>query len=272
MKLMMASAAILALITTAAVAQTTTTSPPASGQTSAAATAQPPAGIKFVEQETSNQWLATDLIGASVYGPNDKSIGEIDDLLTSEDGKISAALIGVGGFLGIGEKKVAISFEAIKKGRDQNGKVHLTVAATEDQLKNAPTFKYLKDTRTSTTSGTSNRPAASNSTTSTTTTTTTTTPPASSTQVASTQANVVTLSAEDQTKFKQWVTQEKKASVAVPSGTTVAVGSVLPADVTLYEIPSSAGITSITKYRYTVIDNRTVLVDPSDRKIVYVVS
>lgn len=278
MKTVLAAIAGLALLSGPVLAQTATT-PPASGtapSTGAAASATPPADMKFVQEQANNQWLADDLIGTSVYGPGDKSIGEIDDLLLTEDGKITAAVVGVGGFLGIGEKKVAIGFESIHKSRAANGDVRLTVSATADQLKAAPEFKALKDTRSSarTTTNTATGTTASTTTTTTTrpTTTTTTTAPATGSQTASTQPAAVNISTDDQNKLKQWVAQEKRTSVAVPAGTTVAVGSVLPQNVTVYEIPASAGLPTLTRYRYAVIDNKTVLIDPADRKIVYVVS
>ncbi|MGX0877075.1 sporulation protein YlmC with PRC-barrel domain [Roseovarius sp. MBR-154] len=56
---------------------------------------------------------AEDLQGLSVYGTGDESIGEISDLVVNDNGEISQVIIGVGGFLGIGEKSVAIPFEEI---------------------------------------------------------------------------------------------------------------------------------------------------------------
>src|SRR5437899_737541 len=59
-------------------------------------------------------WRASKLVGLSVYNDNNESIGAINDLLTEKDGKIKAVVIGVGGFLGIGEHLVAIPFEKVK--------------------------------------------------------------------------------------------------------------------------------------------------------------
>jgi sporulation protein YlmC with PRC-barrel domain len=50
----------------------------------------------------------------SVYDPQDNKIGEIMDVLVARDGKVTALIIGVGGFLGIGEKDVAVPFNAVQ--------------------------------------------------------------------------------------------------------------------------------------------------------------
>lgn len=70
----------------------------------------------FVTVPPSGAWRATDLDGKDVYGAEGESIGEITDVLVSEDGKVMAVLVGVGGFLGIGEKDVAVSMAALEFG------------------------------------------------------------------------------------------------------------------------------------------------------------
>lgn len=58
-------------------------------------------------------WRSTKLIGVPIFGPDKVSIGKIDDLLLGHDGKIASIVVGVGGFLGIGEKDVAVPFDAV---------------------------------------------------------------------------------------------------------------------------------------------------------------
>ena len=79
-----------------------------------------------------------------------------------------------------------------------------------------------------------------------------------------------TLPAADVTKLKDWITMQKVASVAAPSGFTVSVGATLPMTITLHEIPASAGITAVGTNQFAVVGDQMVLVDPSTRKIVYV--
>ena len=59
-------------------------------------------------------WRASKIVGLSVYNDNNESLGSINDLLTDKNGNIKAAVIGVGGFLGVGEHLVAVPFEKIK--------------------------------------------------------------------------------------------------------------------------------------------------------------
>src|SRR5258705_13942609 len=59
-------------------------------------------------------WRASKMVGLSVYNDKNESIGSINDMLTDKDGKIKAVVIGVGGFLGVGEHLVAIPFDKVK--------------------------------------------------------------------------------------------------------------------------------------------------------------
>jgi hypothetical protein len=96
-----------------------------------------------------------------------------------------------------------------------------------------------------------------------TTTTTTTAPGAATGSVSAT-----TITTDQQSKVKAYVTKEKVKSVTAPSGFTVSTGATLPADIELRTFPADVGV---TQYRYTVIGDRTVLVDPGSRRIVQVI-
>ena len=86
--------------------------------------------------------LTTEAVtGASVYDANDKRIGEIGELVMSSDGKLQDAVIDVGGFLGLGEKPVAVSFQSLQILRDEAGSdVRVYVDTTEEQLKALPEY------------------------------------------------------------------------------------------------------------------------------------
>src|SRR6202049_3793455 len=63
----------------------------------------------FVAEQGKDQWLASkNLIGAKVGGPDNATVGSINDLLLEKNGNVNAAVIEVGGFLGIGAKNVAV--------------------------------------------------------------------------------------------------------------------------------------------------------------------
>jgi sporulation protein YlmC with PRC-barrel domain len=59
-------------------------------------------------------WRASKVVGLNVYNDNNESLGSINDLLTDKSGNIKAVVIGVGGFLGVGEHLVAVAFDKIK--------------------------------------------------------------------------------------------------------------------------------------------------------------
>jgi sporulation protein YlmC with PRC-barrel domain len=73
-----------------------------------------PAPAAASSSEFQGSWRASKMVGLSVYNDKNESIGSINDLLTEKDGKIQAVVIGVGGFLGVGEHLVAIPFEKVK--------------------------------------------------------------------------------------------------------------------------------------------------------------
>jgi sporulation protein YlmC with PRC-barrel domain len=78
----------------------------------------------------------------NVYDPQDSKIGEIMDVLVDHGGKVTALIIGVGGFLGAGEKDVAVPFDAVQVTNKNNNKWYLVMDSTKDALKNAKGFKY----------------------------------------------------------------------------------------------------------------------------------
>ena len=87
----------------------------------------------------------TDWYKQNVYDPTDHKIGEIMDVLVDKSGKISALIVGVGGFLGAGEKDVAVPFDAVRPTM-KDKKWWLVMNATKDSLKSAPGFKYDSNT------------------------------------------------------------------------------------------------------------------------------
>lgn len=105
--------------------------PPAQSGTAAAGS--------FVANRSPGQELASELRGRDVYDARKTKIGSVNDLVIDPNGRVEAAVIGVGGFLGMGEKNVAAPFSDLKIGRDSDGQ-WLVLDRTRDQLKNAPAF------------------------------------------------------------------------------------------------------------------------------------
>lgn len=88
------------------------------------------------------QILASSLIGKSVYsgtGEEAETIGDVNDIIVSANGTAEAVVIGVGGFLGIGERDVAIEFNRLNW-VDRDGERWIVVEATKEELENAPEY------------------------------------------------------------------------------------------------------------------------------------
>ncbi|GGL52665.1 PRC-barrel domain-containing protein [Wenxinia marina] len=90
---------------------------------------------------TTEQELTADTQFADVY-ENWNDIGEINDFVVSEGGSVQAVIVGVGGFLGIGEKDVAISMDDLTTTFDDDGSRFLVVNMSQEALENAPAFEY----------------------------------------------------------------------------------------------------------------------------------
>ncbi|MBI3700152.1 MAG: PRC-barrel domain-containing protein [Afipia sp.] len=158
-----------ALVSGAALAQTanTSTSPSASAISTA--------------QDVKGSWRASKLVGLNVYNDGNEKVGDINEVLLDNSGKVSAVILGVGGFLGVGEQNVAVNFDQLKwvdapvKTSSASGTApmgapassttttgsasainsgsmgaahdnwypdHAVISATKDQLKAMPAFKY----------------------------------------------------------------------------------------------------------------------------------
>ena len=83
----------------------------------------------------------SDYYNQSVYDAKENKIGDINDLLLDKEGKISAVILGVGGFLGAGEKNVAVPFNALNL-TEKNGKRYLVMDTTKEALNSAPGYTF----------------------------------------------------------------------------------------------------------------------------------
>jgi hypothetical protein len=159
LKKLMISAAVSALMVSGAMAQA---SPPADPPKAATpkADAAPVDAAKFIASQSADQWVFSKFKGTDVLGPDDAQVGDVIDILFDKQGKILAFIVGVGGFLGIGEKSVAIDMSAFRvvpastgstaggagaaMGSDDPTNVKLKTSWTKEQLKNAADFQYYK--------------------------------------------------------------------------------------------------------------------------------
>jgi len=92
-------------------------------------------------------WRATELKGADVTTPTNEKLGDIEELAIDSNGRVTYVTVSAGGFLGMGERVVAVPWDSLKftLGGDKLDKRIITLDATKETLKAAPEFKSGKD-------------------------------------------------------------------------------------------------------------------------------
>lgn len=146
---LVAVAAVGGLMMTTALAQSPAPSQMGSGSTTSAA-----GGV--ITQQSPNQWLASKFMGTDVIGTDDAKIGDVSDVLFDKQGKVDALIVGVGGFLGIGQKDIALpisSFQVVaaNSGKNTTSSDQLRLSMTKDQLTQMAEFKSMSSTAATTT-------------------------------------------------------------------------------------------------------------------------
>ena len=150
LKTLLITTAVSGVIISGAIAQSETPSaPPANDQSAAPKESASASESKFITSQGADQWLFTKFRGSDVLGPDNARIGSVNDLLFDGTGRIIGVVVGVGGFLGIGAKNVAIDTSALNAvpadsagNANDPSNVKVKVAWTKDQLKDAPDFQY----------------------------------------------------------------------------------------------------------------------------------
>lgn len=132
---------------------------------SAGSTTGSASSVQVVSSQKPDQWLASKFKGTDVVGADNEKIGDVSDMLFDKTGKVEAFIVGVGGFLGIGSKDVAIppsSFQVVAGDKSKNEDDKLKLSMTKDQLKQAANFEPYNPPRATTGSaspGGASRPA-----------------------------------------------------------------------------------------------------------------
>ena len=163
--LTLTSALAVLTIGGAALAQDTPAAAPAPAERPAATTAAPSNaelvdGAYYTTSEK-NDFLASQLIGSRIYATTAEvdtskeidrvtkdwsDIGEVNNILLNRDGSVKAVILGVGGFLGIGEKNVAVrmsELQFVKKAGDAAADYFIVIRGDKDTLTNAPVYKPM---------------------------------------------------------------------------------------------------------------------------------
>jgi len=92
-----------------------------------------------------NELRASKLIGTTVQNNTNEPIGKINEIILSKDGKVAGVVIGVGGFLGMGEREIAVTFEALRIAQDSHNMTTVSLNATKDGLRAAPEWQWIGD-------------------------------------------------------------------------------------------------------------------------------
>jgi putative membrane protein len=129
--------------------------------------------IKYITRQTPTDWTAEGLIGRTVENAQGDNLGEINNVIINEKGDVVAVVIGVGGFLGIGEKNVGVPFDALDfravdpaenradKTKDEKAEqktdamearfdsehenMHIVLNTSKEDLESAPAFAWLDE-------------------------------------------------------------------------------------------------------------------------------
>jgi ribosomal 30S subunit maturation factor RimM len=94
-------------------------------------------------KQTEDEYRTSKLVGSKVYNNANENIGSIEDIILKQDGSLDEVVLSVGGFLGIGDKYVAVPFSALKVTRDGSS-IKVMTDGTKDSLKALPDYQFFK--------------------------------------------------------------------------------------------------------------------------------
>lgn len=114
----------------------------AAGLLAASSLATAPA-LAADNMQTQDELRTSKLVGADVYNDANENIGSVEDIVLKADGSMDEVVLSVGGFIGIGEKYVAVPYSDLKISRDGNS-LKITTKATKDSLKALPDYQFFK--------------------------------------------------------------------------------------------------------------------------------
>ncbi len=118
----------------------------ATGQATAQSATPSNSPPTFVTQQPTGQSLASMFVGQDVTNAAGDKVGDISDVLFDKSGRITGVVVGVGGILGLGEKYVAVPFDALAISSDGKGARVVTVGLSKDSMRQAPEFKPTEKT------------------------------------------------------------------------------------------------------------------------------
>ncbi len=103
------------------------------------------AAAPFLTEQAAGEWRMNNYIGQPVVNASGERVGYIGDVLFDKGGRVTTVVLGVGGFLGMGAKQVALPYQAITYG-EKDGARQIVVPLTKDVLLKAPDFTLTEQT------------------------------------------------------------------------------------------------------------------------------
>lgn len=95
----------------------------------------------FMASQEGGQWLSDGFLGTEVKNPGGETIGDVNALIIDRNNEVIGVLLGVGGFLGIGEKTVGVQFDAFSRQSGANGGPALMLDVSKAELDRAPAYE-----------------------------------------------------------------------------------------------------------------------------------
>ncbi|MEO0728912.1 MAG: PRC-barrel domain-containing protein [Pseudomonadota bacterium] len=141
MKRILTAASIATLIAASpALAQTTATTQTPS--TNKAATQQPAkSGDRMTKVESMQGVHVSKLMGASILNARNESIGDVNDIVLGDGGEVDRVIVGVGGFLGLGERDVALKLRELNVMKDRDGDIRIMTQLSKKELEAVEAYK-----------------------------------------------------------------------------------------------------------------------------------
>lgn len=93
--------------------------------------------------QSTDEYRTSKLVGSKVYNNANENIGSIEDIVLKADGSMDEVVLSVGGFLGVGNKYVAVPFSALKLGRDGSS-LKIMTDGSKESLKALPDYQFFK--------------------------------------------------------------------------------------------------------------------------------
>lgn len=101
--------------------------------------------VEFIAKQEAGEHLASRIVGTTVMNPGGETLGGVNDLIVDGSGQVKGVVIGIGGFLGIAQKNVAVAYDSLTSKTESDGKTVMILEATKETLQKAPDFLTADD-------------------------------------------------------------------------------------------------------------------------------